>query len=163
LINLKSGEFKLDEYDLVIHPDLTLSAFKVSGIPFKELLSNEKGEASFEFKGSLKTLKALFQIEFTQEVLFRFRIYFDQKYKLGPGKRIEDWLTKTTGESPPFEYEWGCLITELDARSDNDFSALTKYSILNLGRNIYPRYFEVKSFYELRHSEEKLQRQIYGG
>lgn len=162
MINLETGEFKLDEYSLIIHPDLRLSTFKAGDVPFEELLSNEKGEASFEFKGSLETLKALFQIEFTQEALFRFRIYFDQKYKLGPEKPIEHWLTKITGESPPFEYEWGCLVTEMDVRSDNDFSVLTKYGILDCGKSGYPKFFDVKSFYALRHSEEKLRRQIYG-
>src|ERR1700677_3267633 len=162
MINLKTGEFKLDEYNLVIHPDLTLSQFKASGISFKELIINETGDASFEFTGSLETLKTVFHIEFTQEALFRFRIHFDKRYKLGPGKRIDDWLAKVTGENPPFEYEWGCLITELDARSDNDFSVLTKNSILDHGKKVYPRYYDVKSFYTLRHSEEKLQRKIYG-
>jgi hypothetical protein len=144
MINLKKGEFKLDEYKLVIHPDLALSSFKASDIPLEELLSNEKGEISFEFKASLEALEATFQMFFAREVFYRLRIYFDKKYKLGPGKPIEDWLTKVTGEFPPFEYGWGCLLTEIDDRSDNDFSVLTKYNILALG------FRNVESFYNFR-------------
>jgi hypothetical protein len=144
MINLKNGIFKLDEYNLIIHPELTLSAFKASDIQFGKILSNSKKEVSFEFKAHLEKFEGLFQIYFSMEKLFRLRIYFDKIYGLSAGKAIEDWLVATSGESMPFEYEWGCLLTEADERSDNDFSILMKYEILALG------FHDVESFYKLR-------------
>lgn len=137
LINLKTGEFKLDEYDLIIHPDLTMSAFKAGDIPFEELLSNEKGEISFRFNGNLETLDAIFHIYFTRGVLHRFSVFFDERYKLGQGGPISDWLTKLTGHAPPFEYDWGCLVTE--DRSDCDFSMVTKYCLAEIAKRDYTR------------------------
>ena len=138
LINVKTGEFKLDEYRLIIHPDLTLSAFKEGDIPFENLLSNDKGNISFQFKGKLETLNAVFQIYFTREVLYRFSVFFDKGYKLEQGDPINNWLTKVTGQTPPFEYDWGCLVTE-DDRSDCEFSVVTRHCIADYARRNYVR------------------------
>ena len=136
LINLKTGEFKLDEYSLIIHPNLTLTAFKGGGIPLEDLLSNEKGEISFRFNGKLETLNAVFHIYFTRGVLYRLSVFFGKEYNLEQGDPINDWLTKITGQPPPFEYEWGCLVTE-DDRSDSSFSMVTRYCIADYNKRNY--------------------------
>ena len=162
MINLKTGEFKLDECKLVIHPDLTLSAFKAGDIPFQEGYSSPEGTVWFHFKGRLETLEAQFSILFDKQTFFILNVYFDEKYNLGAGDKIEAWLTKITREPLPFEYEWGCLFTDIDGKSNSDFSVATKYSILDKGKRTYPRYDDLKSFYAFLHSKEKLRRQIYG-
>lgn len=116
-----------------------MAAFKEGDIPFDDLLSNEKGEVSFQFEGKLETLDAAFHIYFTRGVLHRLSVFFDERYKLGQGDPISDWLTKLTGHAPPFEYEWGCLVTE-DDRSDCGFSVVTKYCIADIAKRDYTRF-----------------------
>ena len=158
MINLRTGEFKLDEYNLTIHPELTQSAFRAGDIPFQQGYSNEAhGSIWFEFKGSLETLDAEFGILFVRGVFHILTVKFDGKYQLAPGDPIENWLTQVTGERPPFEYEWGCLISDVDEPGNDDFSVLTK-SFLVVGKG----FRDVQSFYKLRHSGERLRVVLFG-
>jgi hypothetical protein len=162
MINLKTGEFKLDEYNLVIHPDLTLFEFKAGDIPFQEGYASPEGAASFLFKGKLETLDAQFSILFDKQIFCVLSVIFDEKYNLGPGDKIEAWLTQITGEPLPFEYEWGCLGTDVGGKDNSDFSVVTKYSILENCKRSYPKYNNLKDFYASLHGAEKLRRQLYG-
>jgi len=59
MIQARTGEFKLDDYKLVIHPDLTLSQFKAGDIPLLKASSPDKmGFASCWFNGSIDGLEA---------------------------------------------------------------------------------------------------------
>jgi len=84
MIRVDTGEFKLDDYKLLIHSELTLSVFRKADIPITTILDETKHSGAYQFIGSIDGLRARFQIEFGRERLCKLRfaedvILYDQK------------------------------------------------------------------------------------
>jgi hypothetical protein len=130
MIQLKTGEFKLDGYNLIIHPDLTASDFLAGDIP---LLHRYPDDAPYDwvlcwFKGAIDEMEADFAIRFSAGKL----TWLSWRPMSGPeGKSLEsvsskqeedylyNWLAKKLGQLPPYEYEWGALGTDRDIKDGN--------------------------------------------
>jgi hypothetical protein len=171
MIKAESGEFKCDGYELVIHPDLTLSEFKDGDIPISKASTPKKMmRSAFWFAAEINGLKAEFGILFVGEHLHELRFEQEEQQSLwnrlhketvlaskdGPeaemtaarkwSKILSDsirlqkeqndvWLAKTIGRQPPYDYNWGRIVSFHDPRQDNDAVILAefKYSFLDRG------------------------------
>jgi hypothetical protein len=151
MINAKKGEFKLDGYDLVIHPGLSLSDFNRADIPILETHSIEESGYTFHsFSGVIDALEASFVIEFEHERLLSLRFQRNESNlikekmleeeakakKTGNQAQVTEvlnkwgkvlgqahieeqhkndrWLEKLIGHPPPYEFDWGRIISHED-------------------------------------------------
>jgi hypothetical protein len=153
MIRANTGEFKLDDYDLLIHPELTEPQFQVGGIPvLKRHSSSETGWITYWFAGAIDGVKADFTICFKQGKLCLLSL----EPKVGDkrdawatvsGKAqkqfLDDWLIRVVGSPPPYEYEWGSFGSERDIHT-GDFSVAVefKYGLLDRGITNFKSYFE---------------------
>jgi hypothetical protein len=153
MIRAQTGEFKLDDYKLVIHPQLTLSQFKAGDIPIAKTSEPSKtGWTSCWFSGAIERMKAEFTIMFRAEAIQQlFWEMADAEVLSGEELRshLNRWLLEVIGHPPPYEYEWGFISpAELDAHSGNPSIGITfKSKILDMG------FSDVRSFYEFRRAQ----------
>src|SRR2546426_2522697 len=110
MINLRTGEFRLDQPSLIIHPELTLSDFRSSGVkPEAERHTEATGFTTVSFFGELDDLEAWFLVFFREERIHQF--HFGQaameksKESISPDAeeaqkhRHDIWLGRVTGAS----------------------------------------------------------------
>lgn len=148
MINVKTGEFKLDDYKIVIHPELTLPQFKAGDIPIIDSTApTQMGYVSCWFNGTIDGMKSKFTIQFRfekiQQLIFEIA---DTKGFSGEELtwRMNGWLLEAIGHRPPYEYAWGTISTaETDAHTgDPSIGVIFKSRILDMG------FKDVESFYE---------------
>jgi len=149
MIRIKTGEFKPDDYKLVIHPELTLSQFKTADIPILKVSSpNKMGWTSLWINGSIDGMKAEFTIQFRFEKLQQLIWEFaDSKAFSGAALkwRIDGWLLEVIGSPPPYEYDWGFISSGVDLHAGEANIGVTfKHRLLDMGIT------DFKSFYETR-------------
>jgi hypothetical protein len=78
MIEIENGEFKLDEYKFIIHPELVLSQFRTGDIPIQTTEFNKVTDfTNLTFCGGIDGLKAQFTILFKGEHLHELR--FEQE------------------------------------------------------------------------------------
>lgn len=77
MIRVTVGEFQLDDYKLIIHPELTLSEFRTGDIPVTPIGPETKHSGAYQFTGIIDGLHARFQIEFGGEHLDKLRFAED--------------------------------------------------------------------------------------
>src|SRR5882724_61338 len=83
MINAATGEFGLDDYDLVINPDLSLSDFKSGGLPIQSArFDDTTGFTICCFVGLINGLKAQFRIYFQGEHLHELRFEREEQQLL---------------------------------------------------------------------------------
>src|ERR1044071_5849107 len=104
MINPNTGEFKLDNYNLVIHPKLSRSEFIAGDIPIERTTPLE---TNFHFSGKINGLNAWFVIRFREEKIEQMT--FGRKETVGiegkqsreqflEEKRLNDeWLAQAVG------------------------------------------------------------------
>lgn len=149
----QTGELKLDDYKLVIHPQLTLSQFKAGDIPIAETSApNKAGWTSCWFNGTIDRMRAEFTIMFRAEVIQQlFWEMADAEAFSGQELcwRMNGWLLGVMGHPPPYEYEWGFISpAEIDLHTGSpSVGVIFKSKILDMG------FSDVHSFYEFRRNE----------
>jgi hypothetical protein len=77
MIRADKGEFKLDDYNLVINPELSLAAFRAGDIPISEKWDERKHSAIYRFRGCIDRMPAMFWITFASEKLCLLRFWED--------------------------------------------------------------------------------------
>ncbi len=118
MIDLLKGRFKLDEYDTVIHPFLTLQDFRAGDFAI-ENGSFKSGWSTFEFSGHICGMKADFSISFKSTYLRSLDwIPTEKKEYWSEETRLAAWVVEITGIMPPWNYEWGGIGTGPDTRED---------------------------------------------
>ena len=74
MIQIKTGEFRLDDYNLVIHPSLSLSEFRAGDIPILETNFIESSKyTTLLFSGTIEKIDVSFAIQFEAETLLSLR------------------------------------------------------------------------------------------
>lgn len=184
MAGVNTGEFKIDEYSLIIHPELKLSEFRSGDIYPVATRSETKHSGDYDFAGVIDGLRAKFQIAFVQEHLCKlyiaeeFRI-FDEKIihrelveatKRGHQSYVDElnkwtektaeedrkkkerhdtWLEKVTGASPPYEYNWGKIISMIEPR---DWNVI----ILVRFKYDFPECVDLKVHFENQREQDRL-------
>jgi hypothetical protein len=153
MINVKTGEFKLDDCKLVIYPELTFAQFQAGDIPILGSSSPTKmGYASCWFNGTMDGMKAKFTIQFRFEQVQRL-IFGLADTKGFPSEelkwRMNGWLLEAIGHPPPYEYDWGLIGSAgIDSHTgEPSIAVMFKSSILDLG------FKDVESFYEFHRAQ----------
>jgi hypothetical protein len=136
MIRAITGEFKLDDYNLIIHPELTASQFLAGDVPIsKKESSNKTGWTVCWFTGVINGMKADFRINFRWEklCLLGWEPKVGEKRDAWTSKSIEDqkhllddWLLKVVGSPTPYEYEWGTFGSVADMHS-GDYSIIVEF------------------------------------
>jgi hypothetical protein len=152
MIRAATGEFKLDDYELVIHPELTLPQLKAGDIPIVRTTSpNKMGSVFCWFNGRLDGLEAEFTMRFQFDTLHLLSWEltdcgdFSGEQLKG---QLEGWLLKTVGHPPPYEYDWGFISCGIDTHSGApSVGVMFKSSILEMGFN------DVAAFYEFHRAQ----------
>ena len=160
MIRASKGEFKLDDYSLTIHPELTAPQFLAGDIPTSKKHSSSKtGWDTFEFTGVIDGMKANFTICFRwgKLCLLRWEPKVGEKRDAWTAMSVEDqkrlldgWLNKVVGSQPPYEYEWGAFASAADMHS-GDFSIIVEFKYGLLDRGIT----DFKSFFEERRKQRR--------
>lgn len=153
MIRTATGEVKIDDYKLVIHPELTLPQFKAGDIPIlKASSTNTMGWTSCWFNGSIDGLESEFTVQFRFQKVQQLIWELANRRDL-PGeqlkRRLDGWLLETIGQ-PPYEYSWGFISCGIDAHSGVPSIGVTfKNKIVDMG------FKDVASFYEFQRTESK--------
>lgn len=77
MIRVTTGEFKLDDYKLIIHSELTLTEFRKGDIPITATVFEKKHSGVYCFAGVIDGMRSKFQIEFGGERLDKMRFAED--------------------------------------------------------------------------------------
>jgi hypothetical protein len=148
MINLATGDFKLDDYGLIIHPNLTFSQFKAGDILFSPPgPPTNLGYSFCYFTAFMDGLNFEFGIHFKFEEIQRLFLYppesgYVSRDDLKP--QLDDWLSKATKHSPPYEFEWGCIRpAEIDIKGGElSIFVMFRNAILDLGFKDMESYYE---------------------
>ncbi len=116
----ETGEFKVDESELVINADLTAAQFEAANIPISTSRFSEKtGGKSFRFNATIDGMRADFSSYFRNGNLYHVSWVPSQEVKhLWPkSEHLVKWIIAVSGVNPPYNYEWGYIDTEPDEKS----------------------------------------------
>jgi hypothetical protein len=153
MISLATGEFKLDDYGLVIRPNLTFAQFKAGDIQFSPSTPPLKsGNSFYYFTGFMDGLNFDFGIVFNHENIQRLFWTLPGSETISTDDlklQLPNWLLKATQHSQPYEFEWGYIDPASFDIKGGDLYVLVmfKNAILNLG------FRDTKSYYEYLRSE----------
>jgi hypothetical protein len=75
MINVATGQIKLDDYGVIFHLDLTLDQFRSSDIPPLEGLDEKKYSATYFFNAAIAGLNARFRVFFGYTQLMKLYIW----------------------------------------------------------------------------------------
>jgi hypothetical protein len=158
MIRANTGEFKLDDYNLIIHPELTASQFLAVGITLtKTHSSKETGWTTCWFTSAIDGMKADFVICFRWEKLCLLtwepkigekRDAWTAMSSADQKQLLDGWLIKVVGSPPPYEYEWGSFGSERDIHNGDFLITVEyKYGLLDRGITDFKSYFEERRKY----------------
>ena len=77
MIQVDKGEFKLDDYGLIIDPELSLATFRAGDIPILETWDEKEHSAMYRFRGSIDGMMSMFWIAFASDKLRQLRFWED--------------------------------------------------------------------------------------
>ena len=136
MINSSTGEIKFDDYDLIVHPELSLSQFQNAGLSISDSYSSgEDGWTRYSFKSCLDGLVGDFMVFFR-----RGKIHMLDCQPLAGAKGedwcdvssveqqrlLDDWLVKTMRGPGPYEYAWGEISSSRDIKT-GEYSIVVLY------------------------------------
>jgi hypothetical protein len=90
MINVETGEIKLDDYDVVFYAGLKLSEFRSSRIPLLEIWEEKKYSAKYFFNARIDGMNARFFICLNEERLLELRFW--ENVELWDQEKIDQQL-----------------------------------------------------------------------
>ena len=94
MIRVATGEFKLDDHELIIHPELTLADFRRGDIPITATVYEKKNSGIYCFLGYIDGMPSRFQITFADDRLYK--LYFAENVVLYDQEMITQELVAAT-------------------------------------------------------------------
>ena len=88
MIDVRLGQFRLDQHDLVFGPDLSLPAFEAGGVA-TFARTDSKGYATYSFEASIGDMPAEFVVSFRFGKLHLIGWY----PKKGSNRRLVGWFS----------------------------------------------------------------------
>jgi hypothetical protein len=158
MINIETGEIKLDDYGVIFHVDLTLEQFHKSHTPPLKVSGGKEHKYSddYLFNAKIDGLNAEFQIYFRYTKLTRLLFYKDDP-QMSSEDLLRDhdvWLARVTKTLPPYEFSWGEIVSIIDPKGG---AALVIVSFTK----VFPEGMDYKVYYQDRREQmERLEKEM---
>ncbi len=158
MINVETGEIKLDDYGVIFHVDLTLEQFRNSHTPPLKVSGGKENKYSddYLFNARIDGLDAEFEVCFRYTKLIQLRFY-EQNLQMSPEDVLRNqdaWLARVTKKLPPYEFPWGEIVSLIEPHQ-GDAVIWVEF------KKDFPEGMDYKAYYQDRRERmERLEKEI---